>query len=322
MSTRLLPCLFCPQDWSDFDSYAFSERGLERNGEPVRGGQRLGSAIDHSGNEHAVASRARQMAGGDDTASALASRRREYERVLMAKHQAHMKAVCRLPAADNIKSYAALAAIHRWSLAAKGVPAVAARSQPFNLHLMAKGGKPQDSHDVPDEDLPAQISMGGARAGVGWKTRERLGVSASLGKTGRAGTRTSESQGQLAERLDKMEVAEAVVHGHAPPATPPPQGALEACVLRLEEQVGVHGATPEAMEASLVVASPASQIRGSLSPLPQPADASLSEKSVSSMQNGGRRGLAEGLEQIEVSLEGVVPLPRATATSANAAPAP
>ena len=32
------------------------------------------------------------------------------------------------------------------------------------------------------------------------------------------------------------------------------------------------------MEASLDVASPASQIRGSLSPLSQPADASLSEK--------------------------------------------
>ena len=119
-----------------------------------------------------------------------------------------------------------------------------------------------------------------------------------------------------------MEVAAAVVHGHAPPATPPPQGALEACALRLEEQVGVHGATAEAMEASLDVASPASQIRGSLSPLSQPADASLSEKSVSSMHNGGRRGLAEGLEQIEVTVGGVVPLPRATATSTNAAPAP
>ena len=84
----------------------------------------------------------------------------------------------------------------------------------------------------------------------------------------------------------------------------------------------MHGATAEAMEASLDVASPASQIRGSLSPLSLPADASLSEKSVSSMHNGGRRGLAEGLEQIEVTVGGVVPLPRATATSANAAPAP
>ena len=269
-----------------------------------------------------MASRARQMAGEGDSAIALAARRREYERVLMAKHQAQMKDVCRLPAADNITSYAALAAIHRWSLAAKGVPVVAARSQPFNLHLMAKGGKPQDRHDVPEGGLPAQISMGDARAGADWNTTKRLGVSASLGKTGGAGTRTSESQGQLAERLDKMEVAAAVVHGHAPPATPPPQGALEACALRLEEQVGVHGATAEAMEASLDVASPASQIRGSLSPLSLPADASLSEKSVSSMHNGGRRGLAEGLEQIEVTVGGVVPLPRATATSANAAPAP
>lgn len=97
----------------------------------------LGSAIDNPGTSRQNARRPGKTAEPDQTAAA---RETNYYAASCVREAQLLEDVGRLPCSENVRSYAALAAMHRYNRAQTNSSTA---QDTLNLHLLAKGGMPR-----------------------------------------------------------------------------------------------------------------------------------------------------------------------------------
>ena len=133
----------------------------------------LGSAIDQQGTSRHSA---RQPKASAEPDQATAAREADYNRASCAREAKLLEDVARLPCLENVGSYAALAAMHRYNRAQTN--SFAAHDS-LNLHLLARGGmqrtskaasigrtsRPGGIHASPAQ-IPEPIGMGNVVEGA------------------------------------------------------------------------------------------------------------------------------------------------------------